>query len=1337
MHRSLHENQKLADQLNTLKSENEKLSGLLFLYESIFKNLPYGIQVFDEKGFSYKINDSQKQLLGIPTLEEGIGRFNVLTDPFTVSNGINRLFEKAYEGESFTHEFNYNLGASENSWNTRKDEPTFRESVFPIQNEKGETKYVVSVLSDITRLKQAEIQLHADKRELEEKNEEIQAQNEEYKRVIQELSEAKSNADEIQYNLNEAQRIAQVGNWYYALENSRLTWSAICYQIFDIPEHTTDSLNDEIKKRIHQANQADPLELMRQSLHAQKGFTSEISVQVKDQVKNILIKAECVFDENKQLCGFRGVLQDISEQKKIRQELIRAREQALESEQQFRKLLDNAPEPIYILIDSKFVYVNLATLKLYAAQNEQQILNSHISGRLDPSVKKSVEERLRLLYELQKPFNSVESTHLRLDGKPVDVEVSAVPIRFNNCSACLVIIKDIHEKNQAQKALKYSYDLMSYIIHHNRSAIAVHDRDLKYIFVSQRYLADYHITDSNIIGKHHYEVFPNLPQKWRDVHQRVLNGEVISAENDQYQEEDGTIEWTRWECRPWYEEDHTIGGIIVYTEVITDRIKMENVLKETNATLLKEKQKAEESEAQFRYLLDHAPVPMFIQTNSRFAYINNALISLYKAKDQDELIGKPIIERVHPEDIQRVKERIKTLNIDKKPVEKTEYKHICLDQSEVDIEVSAVPIRFGDSDGALVYLNDISRRKQAEEKLIESERILKLFVKYVPASLAMFDRNMCYLAVSHHYLKDHNLVGKDIIGNSHYELFPDLSSEWIETYKHCLKGDTAREEEVLFHYPDGKSDWIRWEIHPWYLENKEIGGIIVLTEVITERKNAEIKLNENRDLLYNLAEQVPGVIYQYRLYPGGKSSFPYSSRGMYDIYEVTSDEVRCDAAPVFTRIHPDDYNYIVDAIMESARTQSIFSAEFRVILPNQGLRWRSSSAKPQLLEDGSTLWHGIIFDITARKEIEQELELKNEELNTFFDCALDLLSIASTDGYFLRLNREWETLLGYSTDELMNKSFLNYIHPEDLENTRETLKNLGNQKKIMSFTNRYRCKSGEYKWIEWKSYPKGKKIYAAARDITARMLFENELEERIESRTKELLIANKELEAFSYSVSHDLRSPLRAIIGFTNILLEEYESKLDDEGKRICHVISSSAVNMGKLIDDLLSFSRIGRSELVYTQFPMKDLIMAAYNETTTDDSRQRIEFTCGTLPEVNGDFNLLKQVWINLISNSIKYSSQREKSMVSVNAVEKGDEIIFVIRDNGIGFNMEYVDKLFGVFQRLHNSKDFEGTGVGLAIVQRIIQRHGGKVWAEGEPEKGAAFFTSIPKYKNNDQGF
>ena len=241
-----------------------------------------------------------------------------------------------------------------------------------------------------------------------------------------------------------------------------------------------------------------------------------------------------------------------------------------------------------------------------------------------------------------------------------------------------------------------------------------------------------------------------------------------------------------------------------------------------------------------------------------------------------------------------------------------------------------------------------------------------------------------------------------------------------------------------------------------------------------------------------------------------------------------------------------------------------------------------------------------------------------------------------------------------------------------------------------------------------------------------------ELEKRVTQRTAQLETANKELESFSYSVSHDLRTPLRAIHGFTKILLEEYGNDLDEEGKRICGIISSNATKMGKLIDDLLGFSRIGRNCINISLLDMNLLACSVFDEISTQVEKAKTDLRVCHLDKANGDASLIRMVWNNLISNALKYSSKKTLAEITVSSKIDGDFVTYCVKDNGVGFDMLYYDKLFGVFQRLHDVSQFEGNGVGLAIVHRIISRHGGNVWAEGEEGKGATFFFSLPAAKN-----
>lgn len=236
------------------------------------------------------------------------------------------------------------------------------------------------------------------------------------------------------------------------------------------------------------------------------------------------------------------------------------------------------------------------------------------------------------------------------------------------------------------------------------------------------------------------------------------------------------------------------------------------------------------------------------------------------------------------------------------------------------------------------------------------------------------------------------------------------------------------------------------------------------------------------------------------------------------------------------------------------------------------------------------------------------------------------------------------------------------------------------------------------------------------------------LEKQVESRTRELAESNRQLEAFSFSISHDLRAPLRAIDGFSQILLNEHASSLLPEGRRVLELVVKNSKHMAQLIEDLLAFSRLGRQEVVGSELNMVELARDVYRDLTTPAGPRTIDFTIGPLPNASGDNAMVRQVWMNLIENAIKFSSHAPRPTIEIGAQRGESENTYFVQDNGVGFDQRFAGKLFQVFQRLHGSSQFNGTGVGLAIVHRIIQKHGGRVWAESQPNQGAKFFFTLP---------
>ena len=357
----------------------------------------------------------------------------------------------------------------------------------------------------------------------------------------------------------------------------------------------------------------------------------------------------------------------------------------------------------------------------------------------------------------------------------------------------------------------------------------------------------------------------------------------------------------------------------------------------------------------------------------------------------------------------------------------------------------------------------------------------------------------------------------------------------------------------------------------------------------------------------------------------------------------------------------------------------------------------------------------------------QEVKEARQQLDQFFSLSLDLLCIAGTDGFFKRVNPAWKEALGWTPDELTSQPYQAFVHPDDRQSTGAEQSKLNSGGAVLAFENRYRHKDGTYRWLQWKAAPSLEQgiIYAAARDITEQKHAERAMQEHADALAR----ANGELEAFSYSVSHDLRAPLRHVTGFATLLEQRAAASLDDQGRRYLKTMVESASRMGRLIDDLLAFSRMGRTPLTKQPVNLGQLVENVRREVTADAAGRNIVWKIDRLPQVDADPAMLRLAIVNLLSNAVKYTRTREQACIEIGTfAESPDETVLFIRDNGVGLDMQYAHKLFGVFQRLHSGEEFEGTGIGLANVRRILERHGGRVWVESEVDRGAAFYFALP---------
>jgi PAS domain S-box-containing protein len=365
------------------------------------------------------------------------------------------------------------------------------------------------------------------------------------------------------------------------------------------------------------------------------------------------------------------------------------------------------------------------------------------------------------------------------------------------------------------------------------------------------------------------------------------------------------------------------------------------------------------------------------------------------------------------------------------------------------------------------------------------------------------------------------------------------------------------------------------------------------------------------------------------------------------------------------------------------------------------------------------------------------LAISIQKERALVENATDIICSVNGEGIFVNINPASFKMWGYRPDEIIGQHYSKFLVPEDLSQSAEAESNVLQGQVLTDFENRFAHRDGSEVWMTWSaSWSEAEQLmFCVARDITARKRAEAIAEQHklaLEETAAELTAINKELEAFSYSVSHDLRAPLRHIDGFANLLQKSSSAALDEKGQRYLNTISAAARQMGQLIDDLLAFSRIGRTEMSTTTVGLEELFRQVQSDLQGEQNGRDIRWQINPLPDVEGDPSMLRLVIVNLLSNALKYTRNCSQAHIEVgNLNDHTEQATIFVRDNGAGFDMKYVNKLFGVFQRLHSVSEFEGTGIGLANVRRIIHRHGGKTWAEGKVNDGAIFYFSLPLAK------
>jgi len=619
--------------------------------------------------------------------------------------------------------------------------------------------------------------------------------------------------------------------------------------------------------------------------------------------------------------------------------------------------------------------------------------------------------------------------------------------------------------------------------------------------------------------------------------------------------------------------------------------------------------------------------------------------------------------------------------------------------------------------------------KRAGGQLIEKNRKLTAILESISDGFNTFDREWRYTYVNAAAAK---LVGKapeELLGKKLWELWPQAAdSPFGVAYRRAVAENVQVQVEAL--YPEPLNAWFEVRCYP------SSEGLSLFFTDTTERKRSE----EAARRLTSIVESSDNAIVSKDL-DGIVLTWNRSAERMYG-YSAAEMVGRS----ISVLVPPDHRDELPEIMQQVKLGEKIDHVETERVKKDGQRIFVSLTVSPLLDRAGIVVGASSIGrDITERKKLDKALELSEERYRSLAHATSQVLWSTNPRGEVEEDTVSWRDFTGKEADELKGWGWINSIHPDDRERTADTWSRAVKNRSSYHTQCRLRRRDGEYRWMTVRGVPVLENGGAVREwvgtwaDVTDRVQAEEEvrklnaeLEKRVVERTRELQTANQELEAFAYSISHDLRAPLRAIDGFSRILQDEHAPKLSEEAQRYLNIVRKNALQMGELIDHLLAFSRLGRQGLRNERVDMGALVRHALEELAQEQEGRRIEILIGDLPQCEADAALLKQVLVNLLSNALKYTRCRDLAKIEVGSMlqpgaQASDAPVYYVRDNGAGFDMRYADKLFGVFQRLHRAEDYEGTGVGLALVHRIIVRHGGRIWAQAALDQGATFYFTV----------
>lgn len=984
----------------------------------------------------------------------------------------------------------------------------------------------------------------------------------------------------------------------------------------------------------------------------------------------------------------------------------------IEREKEYRYLFENSPLPMLVLDLETFRYlaVNKQALIEYGYSREEFLEMTALDIR-------PAEDKSRFI-ELNHDFHTESENvnkgiwrHLRKDGSIMLVEIIGHGIIFEGKECRLILSKDVTEKINAETQLKESESRYRSLVEQANDAIILMDSQFRFFDVNPAGLALTQYTKEEFIQLGVMDVLfeEEIEKDPLQIDQLLINKSSFRPRKIRRKDGSG------------FDADVSVkmlenGDFLVLARDITQRKVAE--------------QKLASSERRFRALIENNfELISLCDRNFNIIYRSPSTSRITGWSDEEIENGSGLLN-VHPDDLEYVKVTLKKIIENPEVSIHLTYRnrhknghYIWLDGAIINL------LHDPDIHAIVANLRDISEKVEAETRLVASERRFRKLIENTLDIMALFDADIKMIYRSPSASRITGWPDEEIINKQFLQFVDPEDVAALRSVMAKVKKNPGILIPINFRIRHFDGHKIRVEGSAInLLPDEDVNAIVFNLKDVTDRFTAEENLKASEKRFRKMIENNADIISLM----DAKGKILYRSPSASRILGWSKSEFEeMDLADNF---HPEDMAHFKAVFQEILVSPGIPVHATIRRRTNEGSYFTMEGSAVNLLDDPDVGAIVLNFRNVTEKVAAEEKLVRSEKLyrslftnmlNGFAYCKATAANDTVVDFTFLAVNEEYQTVTGL--EDIVGKNISEVI--PDLLTSDPELASRMRDAALYGKSSKFELHVPQLnKWFSISLYgPETGYFVSLVDNITERKKAEaeiNTLNEGLEQRVKE---RTEELESFSYSVSHDLRAPLRAVKGYAKILEEDYAPSFDKEGKRLLGEVQNHAQNMGLLIDELLAFSRLGRKDVNKDRINMETMIHDIIKEISiTTEIKADIQF--GELLPVMADRFLLKHVMMNLLSNSIKFSSQQEHPKVNINSTKENGMIIYSVMDNGVGFEMNYQHKLFNLFQRLHTVEEFPGTGVGLSIVQRIIHKHNGKVWGVGKINEGATFFFSLP---------